>query len=176
MSRGKQWTPKMDEILLRWYADEESTKLAAQFGYGVRTIERHAEHLGLKKSPELLRRVAKKGSDAATARLMRMRASGVKVHKRFGGHGFEKGHRWDPETEERRRQALIGLRKKKNLEKMSDMSKFAPSVLRKMRTDELQKLLEEEMRKVLALRTELSKRSGDVSEARNVEFEQYVTK
>lgn len=178
MSRGKQWSPKMDSILEKWYADEESTKLAAQFGYGVRTIERHAAQLGLKKSPELLKRVAKKASDAATRWIDGKKARGEKIEKRWGGHGFQKGHQWDEETEKRRVEGIRGAGRKKNLEKKTEMSKFAPSELKKMRTVDLEAMLKEEMEKVLRLRKELDRRKGEKLESEKADgvfFESYVT-
>lgn len=172
--RGKQWTEGMDDILRRYYADEESVALARQFGYGVRTVERHAAKLGLKKSPELRRRVAKKGSDAAKAWIKGKQARGEKIQKRWAGHGFQKGHKWDEETERRRREAIRGGYSKKNLEKHSDMSNFAVSELKKMRTADLEALLKVEMEKVFRVRKELDRRKGEVPGGVDVDFTKYV--
>ena len=181
MARGKQWSPMMDGILLKWYADEESTALARQFGYGVRTIERHAAALGLKKSQELIRRVAKKGSDAALEWIKRKKENGEKIQKRWRGGGFEKGHRWDPETEARRVEAIrkAPRPRRKDLELYDKNGKFVVSMLKRMRTDELQALLKEKMSEVYAIRRELDRREGEKLEsvkASSVNFEEYVTK
>lgn len=176
MGRGKQWTPKMDEILKRYYADEESTKLAAQFGYGVRTVERHAAALGLKKSEALLKRVAKKASDAACRWIEGKKARGEKIEKRWNGLGFKKGHHWDEETERKRVEAIRGTRRKKKFDNSENMSNFAPSVLKKMSTSELENLLKNEMEKILRIRKELDRRKGDGPAVRDdINFEDYVT-
>ena len=181
MSRGRQWSPKMDEILRKWYADEESTALARQFGYGVRTIERHAALLGLKKSPELIKSVAKKGSDAALEWIKRKKEKGEKIRKAPGGRRFEKGHRWDPETEARRVEAIrrAPRPRRKDLELYDKDGKFVVSMLKRMRKDELQALLKERMSEVYAIRKELDRREGgkvESEKASSVNFEEYVTK
>ena len=174
MGRGKAWTAKMDAILVKYYADEESTKLAREFGYGLRTIERHAAKLGLKKSDALLYRIAKKGSDAATAWIKRKKERGEKIEKKWGGHGFEKGHKWDEETEARRIEGIRNAERKKNLDFWEPMSKFA---LKGMSNAELERLLKDGMERIFAIRQELDRRkSGSVEceKAKSVNFEEYV--
>ena len=176
MGRGKSWTPQMDQILIKYYAEEETTKLAKQFGYGIRTVERHAVQLGLKKSEGFIYRIAKKGSDAAKAWIKRKKEKGEPIKKSPGGKPFEKGHKWDEETEKKRIDAIKGKPKKKNLENCEAMSKFA---VRKMRTDELEALLKTEMDRVFAIRQELDRRKSEKVEsemAKSVNFEEYVTR
>ncbi len=179
MSRGKPWNPLMDEILRRYFADEESTELARQFGYGVRTIERHARELGLRKSPELLKRAAMKGSDAAAMKRRILKERGEKIRlSRAGGTPFRKGHKWDEETERRRVEGIRRAPRKKNLEKSMDMSNFAPQQLKNMRLDELKALLRVEMDKVLRIRKEIDRRTGgglESEKAKGINFEERVT-
>lgn len=179
MSRGKHWTPMMDDILRRYFADEESKELARQFGYGLRTIERHAKELGLSKSPELLRAAARKGSDAAARKRRLLKEKGEKIRlSRPGGKPFQKGHRWDQETEARRVEGIRLSTGKKNLEKNMDMSNFAPQELKKMPMADLKALLQVEMDKVLRIRKEIDRRTGGGLEsemARGINFEERVT-
>lgn len=179
MSRGKQWTPMMDDILRRYFADEESVSLARQFGYGLRTIERHAKELGLSKSPELLRTAARKGSDAAARKRRLLKERGEKIRlSRAGGTPFRKGHKWDEETERRRVEGIRRAPRKKNLEKNMDMSNFAPRELKKISMADLKELLRVEMDKVLRIRKEIDRRTGgglESEKAKGVNFEERVT-
>ena len=72
----KRWKDEMDQVLLERYAEEESAVLADELGCSVRTVQRMAARLGLRKSPDMLSRVGKKASDAATEWIRREKAAG----------------------------------------------------------------------------------------------------
>lgn len=186
---------RREEVLLERYADEESAVLANELGCSLRTVQRMAARLGLRKSPEMLSRVGKKASDAATAWIRKEKAAGRKIVKRYNGCGFEKGHKWDEETERRRLDAVKEgwakrserLRAEKKpkgyLEKSSRMRKFAKNMrkddLKKMSLEELEHLWKKKVDEVVMLRQEIDRRKGEgveLNSGMDVNFEDYVTK
>lgn len=187
------WTEEMDRVLFERYADEESGVLAEELGVGLRTIQRRAARFGLRKSRDLLSRVAKKGSDEA---VRRMRMSGKKrTLSRAGGRPFGKGHKWDEETERKRldavkegwmkRSARLKAEKKPKgyLEKSIRMRKFAENMrkddLKKLSVEELEHLWKKKVDEVVLIKTELDRKKGEkvqLRDARDVNFEEYVTK
>lgn len=189
----KKWTEEMDRVLMERYADEESGVLAEELGVGLRTIQRRAARFGLRKSEELLSRIGKKGSDEAVRKL---RMSGEKRRlSRAGGRPFRKGHKWDPETEQKRlgavkegwmkRSARLGAEKKPKsyLEKSIRMRKFAENMrkddLRKMSVEELEHLWRKKVDEVMMIRQEIDRRKENgvqLRDGRDVNFEEYVTK
>lgn len=106
MSRGKKWEPWMDQVLNERYADESNAELCRILGVALRTVERHASALGLKKSEEHWRRHQQEASKGAKRWFEWMKLTGQKIKRRPGGKRFEKGHRWDAETEEKRVNAI----------------------------------------------------------------------
>lgn len=191
----RKWKEEMDQVLLERYADEESAVLADELGCSVRTVQRMAARLGLRKSPDMLSRVGKKASDAATEWIRREKAAGKKIVKRYNGCGFEKGHKWDEETERRRLDAVkdgwakrserlrADKKPKGYLEKSSRMRKFAKNMrkddLKKMSLEELEHLWKKKVDEVVMLRHEIDRRKGEGVELKNgmdVNFEEYVTK
>lgn len=106
MSRGKQWTSEMDEVLRARYADTKNSVLAAEYGYGIRTITRHGTILGLGKSEAFLESVWREGVRESARWCEYMRITGQKMKRRPGGRPWEKGHRFEGEIEERRVKAL----------------------------------------------------------------------
>ena len=190
----KRWKDEMDQVLLERYAEEESAVLADELGCSVRTVQRMAARLGLRKSPDMLSRVGKKASDAATEWIRREKAAGKKIVKRYNGCGFEKGHKWDEETERRRLDAVKEgwakrserLRAEKKpkgyLEKSIRMRKFAENMrkddLKKLSLGELEHLWKKKVDEVVMLRQEIDRRKGEgveLKSGRDVNFEDYVT-
>lgn len=179
-----KWTEDKNRVLLEKYADEESAALADELGCSVRTVQRMAARLGLRKSLALLSKVGKKASDAATEWIRREKAAGKKIVKRYNGCGFEKGHKWDEETEKKRQDAVKeGWARKGYLEKSSRMRKFAENMkkydLKKLSLEELEHLWKKKVDEVVMLRQEIDRRKGEGVELKNgrdVNFEEYVTK
>lgn len=107
MSRGKVWTEEASEELRRRYSDEKNEVLAREMGYAIRTIERRAAQMGLHKSAGFMESTRLAASRAGVEWFEYMRASGQKIRKRsYGGKHWEKGHRWDEATEQKRVEAL----------------------------------------------------------------------
>lgn len=106
MSRGKHWEPWMDAVLEERFSDTKNEVLARELGVAWRTVKRHANLLGLKKSDAFLSECGKEGSRGSVRWLEYMRITGQKVKKRQGGRPFQKGHRFEGEVEERRVKAL----------------------------------------------------------------------
>lgn len=107
MSRGKKWDPSCDDVLRERYADTENAVLARESGYGLRTIERHAAKLGLKKSAALMEKTRDRATREAARWYEYMRVTGQKVKKKgVGGRPFEKGHRFEGEVEAKRVTAI----------------------------------------------------------------------
>lgn len=107
MSRGKKWDQAVDAVLLERYADTKNEVLARETGYGMRTIERHARKLGLRKSPAFVAEVQWRASREGVRWCEYMRITGQKVKKKaVGGKQWEKGHRFEGEIEEKRLKAL----------------------------------------------------------------------
>lgn len=102
-----RWDSWMDAVLQERYADEENGVLAKELGVGVRTVERHASKLGLRKSAEFMAGTQWRASREALRWYEYMRITGQKV-KRNGcpGGPFEKGHKLDEATENKRVTAL----------------------------------------------------------------------
>ena len=101
--RGRRWETWMDQVLRERYAEEENAVLARELGVGMRSVTRHARVLGLEKSVSFCRRAQERARRGSEMWYEYMRITGQKV----GNHGapgrkFEKGHRWDAETEARR--------------------------------------------------------------------------
>ena len=100
------WKDWMDSVLLERYADEENAVLVKYLGVGLRTLERHAAKLGVKKSQEFMERRQRLASRGAVRWVEYMKVTGQKIRKSPGGRRFEKGHRFDEETEARRVKAI----------------------------------------------------------------------
>lgn len=193
----RRWEERFDAVLEERYAEEENGVLAAELGVSLRSVERHAAMLGLKKSGAFLVRSAKKASDAAVEWIGRMKASGKKIVKRYNGKGFEKGHRWGSEVElkrveklrewveEEKLRVLRGEKVRKGwlsgLESKERIRIFA-DMLRKRDWNgksipELEAMLRSLMDEVYALRQEIDRRKGSVPEGVDVDFaDKYITK
>lgn len=193
----RRWEERFDAVLEERYAEEENGVLAAELGVSLRSVERHAAMLGLKKSAAFLVRSAKKASDAAVEWIGRMKASGKKIVKRYNGKGFEKGHRWGSEVELKRVEKLrewveeeklrvLRCEKKRrgwleHLESKERIRIFA-DMLRKREWNgksipELEAMLRSLMDEVYALRQEIDRRKGSVPEGVDVDFaDKYITK
>lgn len=94
---------KVEQVLRERYADEKNPVLAKELGISVRTLQRRAKELGLQKSEKFMRMCR---WDALMV-VEWMRLCGKKV--RSGGAspgGFKPGHRFSPEVEAKRIQAL----------------------------------------------------------------------
>lgn len=105
--RGKVWELWMDAWLCENYADRENRELAAESGYGLRTIERHAGLLGLRKSAEFIREHQRQATADSKRWYEYMRITGQKVkNSGCSGRRFGKGFRWDEATEAKRVAAL----------------------------------------------------------------------
>lgn len=100
------WEEWMDRVLLERYADCENRVLCQELGVSVRTLERHAARLGVRKSDEHMKWVQSEGVDGARRWIEWMKLTGQKIRKRPGGKRFEKGHRFSPEVEEKRVKAI----------------------------------------------------------------------
>lgn len=93
----------MDRVVLERYADAENAVLCRELGVGLRTLERHAAALGVRKSEEHVRESQAKASREAARWFEYMRITGQKVQKKaVGGKPFAKGHRFEGEIEARR--------------------------------------------------------------------------
>lgn len=106
MGRGVKWTEAMDRVLLERFANEKNEVLARDLGCGWRTVRRHANLLGLKKSPEFLSRIGEEGQRESKRWFEYMRITGQKVKRGGPGKPFEKGHRFEGEVEARRVKAI----------------------------------------------------------------------
>ena len=105
--RGKKWDKKIDRILIERYPNEKNSILSKEFGYGIRTIERHARMLSLHKSKEFLSETQLKASMEGARWFEYMRITGQKVRtNNSNGKCFEKGRIPDPETEKKRIAAI----------------------------------------------------------------------
>lgn len=193
----RRWEERFDAVLEERYAEEENGVLAAELGVSLRSVERHAAMLGLKKSGAFLVRSAKKASDAAVEWIGRMKASGKKIVKRYNGKGFEKGHRWGSEvelkrveklrewTEEEKLRVLRCEKKRRGwLERLESKERIRifADMLRKREWNgksipELEAMLRSLMDEVYALRQEIDRRKGSVPEGVDVDFaDKYITK
>lgn len=95
----------MDAVLLDRYADEKNAVLCEELGVSMRTLERHANALGLRKSDAFLRMVSDEGlREVEYRRLCGERVGGFrKGEGRRGTAGsFRRGHRFSPEIEAKR--------------------------------------------------------------------------
>ena len=105
--RGKQWTKEADDILLAKYANTTNAELIKEMGYGLRTIERHASQLGLRKSKEFMDESQRKGVNNALLWYEYKRITGQKIIRcRQGGRPFKKGEKLPPELEKKRIEAI----------------------------------------------------------------------
>lgn len=193
----RRWEERFDAVLEERYAEEENGVLAAELGVSLRSVERHAAMLGLKKSAAFLVRSAKKASDAAVEWIGRMKASGKKIVKRYNGKGFEKGHHWDADVERKRVEKLrewteeeklrvLRCEKKRRgwLERLESKERIRifADMLRKREWNgksipELEAMLRSLMDEVYALRQEIDRRKGSVPEGVDVDFaDKYITK
>lgn len=193
----RRWEERFDAVLEERYAEEENGVLAAELGVSLRSVERHAAMLGLKKSGAFLVRSAKKASDAAVEWIGRMKASGKKIVKRYNGKGFEKGHRWGSEVELKRVEKLrewveeeklrvLRCEKKRRgwLERLESKERIRifADMLRKREWNgksipELEAMLRSLMDEVYALRQEIDRRKGSVPDGVDVDFaDKYITK
>lgn len=102
----RRWESWMDYVVLERYADERNSVLCEELGVGLRTLERHAANLGVRKSPDFIENRQKKASQEAARWVDYMKITGQKIRKSYGGGGFKKGHHFDSETEARRVKAI----------------------------------------------------------------------
>ena len=65
----KKWNESINQILIEKYANIKNEELAKEFGYSLRTIERHARMLGLRKSKEFMRQTQLEASRKGTLEL-----------------------------------------------------------------------------------------------------------
>lgn len=103
------WRVEWDLVLLERYADEKNAVLCKELGVSMRTLERHANALGLRKSDAFLRKVSEEGlREVEYRRLCGERVGGIrKGDGRKGTAGsFKKGHKFDAEVEARRVKAI----------------------------------------------------------------------
>ena len=103
MGRWERW---MDEVVLERYADELNSVLCEELGVGLRTLERHAAKLGVRKSQEFVERRQRLASQGAVRWVEYMKITGQKIRKSPGGRRFEKGHRFPEEIEAKRVKAI----------------------------------------------------------------------
>lgn len=105
--RGKRWESWMDDVLRERFAVELNAVLARELGVGVRSVERHARMLGLEKGEAFAERAKELSADGYRRYCEYMRITGQKI-RRSGvcGKPFEKGHKFDPDVEERRIAAI----------------------------------------------------------------------
>lgn len=96
----------MDAVVIERYADEENCVLCEELGVCIRTLERHAVKLGVRKSAAFTERIQRKASSEGLRTLEYMKITGKKVKRGPGGKGFKKGHHFDAETEARRVKAI----------------------------------------------------------------------
>ena len=101
------WEQWMDAVLLERYADSSNAELCRELGVSERSLVRHARRLGVWKSAEHVAQTQRKAVRGSGLWFEYMRLTGRKV----GNHGnvgcrFEKGHRFDAETEAKRVKAL----------------------------------------------------------------------
>lgn len=99
------WTPEKVAVLVEKYAETRNENLVAELGVSMRTIERKAKALGLKKSERFLRDASQRGlMEIEYRRMMGEQVGGFKKcdgHKGTSG-SFKKGHRFTGEIEEKR--------------------------------------------------------------------------
>lgn len=88
------------------YADTENRVLARELGVSVRTVERWAAKLGLRKSEAFRRRVQAEAVKGAVRWVEWMQLTGQKIRKSPGGKPFEKGHRFEEAIEKKRIKAI----------------------------------------------------------------------
>lgn len=94
-------TEAQERLLRERYAEEKNGVLAAELGVSVRSVERWAQRMGLRKSASFRSRCASEGGiEGKKVGLERAWFKGDAPWR------FKKGHRWDAETEERRVAAL----------------------------------------------------------------------
>ena len=96
----------MDQVVLDRYADSENRALCQELGVSMRTLERHAARLGVRKSDAHMKWVQSEGVDGARRWVEWMKVTGQKIRKSPGGKRFEKGHRFSPEVEAKRVKAI----------------------------------------------------------------------
>ena len=99
---GKIWTKTDDELLIEKYADTYNIELAKMFNCGIRTVQRHANKLGLQKSERLIKEIQRKASMAGTMQIEYMSFIGKKKRGTASSGSFKKGRIPDPETEKKR--------------------------------------------------------------------------
>lgn len=97
----------MDSVVLERYADSSNADLCRELGVSERSLVRHARSLGVRKSAEHLAETLRKAVRGSGMWYEYMRLTGQKV----GNHGspgrkWEKGHRFDGETEAKRVRAI----------------------------------------------------------------------
>ena len=95
------WTPEKVAVFVEKYAETRDADLSAELGVSLRTIERKAKALGLKKSGD----ASQRGLMAIEYR--RMMGEQVGGFKKGDGHkgtpgSFKKGHRFPEEIEAKR--------------------------------------------------------------------------
>ena len=103
----RTWSAELDRKLEKLFPDERTEVIARKLGCGVRTVERHASALGLKKSEAFKELSLERARSGARMWYEYMRITGQKI----GNHGapgrkFEKGHRFDGEIEAKRVKAI----------------------------------------------------------------------
>ena len=91
------WTDEKIAYLASHFPDEKNETLAKTLGISMRTIERKARELGLRKSPEMLRSASREGLDkVGYLRLIGVRCSVPKGRRTNPAGEFKPGHKEDP--------------------------------------------------------------------------------
>lgn len=102
----KKWDNSLDKVLIQKYPNTKNIDLANELGYHLRTIERHAARLHLKKSKEFMQQTRLRASLEGARWFEYKRLIGEKIPWRGSGKLFEKGHIPDPEIEKKRIAAI----------------------------------------------------------------------
>lgn len=119
--RPVKWTPQMLERLVEWYPVLFNATLAKMLGVSLRTLQRKAQQLGLKKPEGFMESKADDYSRTMSAALKKAYAEGRKtpiwkkgVQNNPDG-GFPKGFRFTGEVEAARIDKIRKTCKKKKL-------------------------------------------------------------
>ena len=102
----KKWNESINQILIEKYANIKNEELAKEFGYSLRTIERHARMLGLRKSKEFMRQTQLEASRKGTLELEYRSLIGLKRKGHCKGRVFKKGNHLQPEIEKKRIESI----------------------------------------------------------------------
>ena len=162
----------MDGVVRERYPDEENRVLSRDMGVSVRSLERHAAMLGVRKSAAYLSWVQRQGVAGAIDACDARRRRGEKRRlSRCGGRAFEKGHRFSGEVERRR---VEGIRRGKSFAKLIKSCNFGAMELRDLSDKELGDLFEARKRALITVRDEIDRREKWRKRGANVEWTDYV--